>query len=131
MACSRQNRHSAKKLNHSFLITACTLLAAYAQQPGYAQLHITGFTYGIASNGISHQQRLRQERSSASDLKITTYNSSVDAIYQRSNPEDPQIDLLRQQTITNKNSDERFNTLTFSSGLSFSVFRNNQFQSPN
>jgi hypothetical protein len=131
MARPRQNTHSAKKLDHSFAIAACTLLAAYAQQPGYAQMHITGFTYGIASNGISHQQRLRQERSSASDLKITTYNSSVDAIYQRSNPEDPQIDLLRQQTITNKNSDERFNTLTFSSGLSFSVFRNNQFQSPN
>jgi hypothetical protein len=131
MACSRLNKNSIRKPDPSFVLAACTLLAAYVQQPGYAQLHITGFTYGIASNGISHQQRLRQERSSASDLKITAYNSSVNAIYERSNPEDPQIDLLRQQTIINKNSDERFNTLTFSSGLSFSVFRNNQFQSPN
>ena len=114
-----------------FLLAACTLLAVSAQQPGYAQLHITGFTYGIASTGVSHQQRLRQERSSASDLKITSYNSSIDTIYQRVNPEDPQIDILSQQTITNKNSDERFNTLIFNSGLSFSVFRNNQFQSPN
>ena len=130
MARSHQNKIYAQNIDHFFVLAVCAFFAAY-EQPSHAQLHITGFTYGVASKGISHQQRLRQERSSASDSNVTSYNSSMDAIYQRSNPIDPQIDILSQQTITHKNSNELFNTLTFSSGLTFSVFRNNQFQPPN
>jgi hypothetical protein len=130
MARSHQRKVYTKNLDYFFVLAACAFFATY-EQPSRAQLHITGFTYGVASKGISHQQRLRQERSSASDSRVTNYNSSMDAIYQRSNPMDPQIDILNEQTITNKNSNELLNTLTFSSGLTFSVFRNNQFQPPN
>ena len=98
-----------------------------------AQLHLTGFTYGITSKGFSHQQRVRNSGANATDQQSTLSNLNISnpSQYTRADQSNPDIDFLQQQTITNQRTESRGQALVLSDNFSFSLFRNNQFQPPN
>ncbi len=98
-----------------------------------AQLHQTGFTYGITSTGFSHQQRIRNNAANITNLQTTrsNLNMSNPSQYTRIDPSNPDIDFLQQQTITNQRAESRNQALILNDNFSFSVFRNNQLQPPN
>ena len=98
-----------------------------------AQLHSTGFSYGITTHGLTQRQQLKQSRSGVSDQQFTSSNLDLTdpTQYKRLNPAIPDFDLLQQQTLNNQRTETRSNTIVMSDNFTFSVFRNNQFQPPN
>jgi hypothetical protein len=98
-----------------------------------AQLHSTGFSYGITLNGISQSQRLRTIGANTSSLQTTVNNLDLTNpnVYRRLNPGIPDFDYLQQQTLNNQRTTSVNNATILSNQFSFSVFRSNQFQPAN
>lgn len=98
-----------------------------------AQLHSTGFSYGITTHGLTQRQQLKQSRSGVSDRQLTSSNLDLTDpnLYKRLNPAIPDFDMLQQQTLNNQRTEFRTNSMIMSDNFTYSVFRNNQFQPPN
>ena len=98
-----------------------------------AQLHATGFSYGITTKGISQRQQLKTGGTNASDLQTTVSNLDLTNPnqYQRLNPAIPDFDFLQQQTLNNQRSLSTNNATVLTNNFTFSVFRSNQYQPPN
>lgn len=115
------------------LVSVLSGLVLSIPQASRAQLHSTGFSYSITTNGLTQRQQLKQNGSGVSAQQFTSSNLDLTdpTQYKRLNPAIPDFDLLQQQTLNNQRTESRSNTMIMSDNFTFSVFRSNQFQPPN